>query len=62
MGFYMLVLEKRGCQSTTMNEGLLHVVFRGVANGCKGCGGSIHVVLEVANENVGVLHVVFKSC
>ena len=29
----MLVLEKRGCQSATMNEGLLHVVFRGVANG-----------------------------
>ena len=24
--------------------------------------GVLHVVLEVANENVGVLHVVFKSC
>ena len=36
----MLVLEKRGCQSTTMNEGLLHVVLEGLLMGCKGCGGS----------------------
>ena len=56
----MLVLEKRGCQSTTMNEGLLHVVLEGLLMAVK-VVGVLHVVFRgVANENVGVLHVVFK--